>query len=120
MNINPVTSAISVHGREALNLPYKRWVTEDDGTQTQLDLSTTTMFMEIPGAMLRRPLIADAGDPKGLRLYLERSDVERIPIVETPYILLDETDSANPFVELASTIIRTGYKGTPVDPVIVP
>lgn len=39
MQINPDTNAISVHGREALNLPYKRWATEENGTRVQLDIS---------------------------------------------------------------------------------
>ena len=120
MNINPDTNAISVHGREALNLPYKRWATEEDGTRVQLDISSATMFLEIPGARLRRPLTVDASDPKGLRIYLERADVERLPTVETPYIIVDETDEDYPLVELEGAIIRTGYKGAPTDPIVVP
>ncbi len=119
MKINPETNAISIHGREALNLPYKRWATDEDGVRNQLDISESTMFVEIPGARLRRALIADTSDPKGLRIYLERADVERIPTVEGPYVILDETDPENPLVELEGSIIRTGYKGEPEDPVII-
>ena len=120
MQINPDTNAISVHGREALNLPYKRWATEENGTRVQLDISGSSMFLEVPGAQLRRPLLVDPSDPKGLRMYLERSDVERLPAVDTPYIIVDETDADYPVVELEGTIIRTGYKGAPIDPVVVP
>ncbi len=120
MNINPDTNAISVHGREALNLPYKRWATEENGTRVQLDIGDATMFLEVPGARLRRQLLVDPTDAKGLRIYLNREDVERLLAVDTPYIIVDETDETFPLVELEGSIIRTGYKGAPVDPVIVP
>lgn len=111
MKINPQTNAISVHGREALSLPYKRWAMGEDGVRVQLDISTATMFLEIPGAKLRQPLLRDPSDPKGLRIHLQRTDVEQIPVVDTPYIIIDET--VEPVVELEGTIIRTGYKGSP-------
>jgi hypothetical protein len=117
MKINPETNAISVHGREALSISYKRWGLGEDGARQQLDISATSMFLEIPGGPIRRALIADTSDPKGLRIYLERSDVARIPTAPTPYIVVDETNPAQPVVELEGSVVRTGYKGEPTPPV---
>jgi hypothetical protein len=112
MDINPTTNAVSVHGREALNLPYSRWT--EGSSPTQVDISTAVIFVEVPGARLRKQLIADPNDPFGLLVYLTRSEVESLPTVPSPYVLIDETVPAQPKIQLEGKIYRTGYKGSPV------
>lgn len=110
MYIDPVTKNISVHGREALNLPYARWST--DGT-TQLNISASIMFIEIPGANLRLPLAPNPNDPLGLIIYITRADVALIPVIPSPYTIIDETVTDAPFLELEALIYRTGYTQQP-------
>lgn len=106
-------TSITVHGREALDLPYKRWETATNGASVQTDLSSSILYIEIPSANIRKLLTTDAGDAKGKRITLTRAEVEMIPTTASAYILLDETDPAKPFVELEGTITRTGYHGQP-------
>jgi hypothetical protein len=111
MKIDAVTNTISVHGREALDLPYSRW-SPDDST-IQLDISGATMYLEIPAANLRKLLVVNPDDPLGLRIVMSRSEVSLLPTVPTPYIILDETDPMVPVLELESRIYRTGYTNEP-------
>lgn len=116
MEFNSDTNAISVHGREALNLPYVRWSDDDPATQVQIDLSQSTLYLEIPGAGIRRLMPRDGSDSKSLRIYLSRTEVESLPTVPTPYIIIDETSEDYPSIQLEGKIIRTGYKGAPAIP----
>lgn len=118
MQIDPVTKVISVHGREALDLPYSQWT--QDATPTQIDISQSVMYIEIPGANIRKQLIADVFDNKGLRIYLTRAEVARIPTTPSPYIIIDETNIELPILELESKIFRTGYTEAPVTPPVLP
>jgi hypothetical protein len=72
------------------------------------------MYIEIPAANIRKRLISNLFDPKGLTIFLTREEVSRISIRPTPYIILDETNPALPVVELESHIYRTGYTEVPV------
>jgi hypothetical protein len=112
MNINPTNNAVSVHGREALNLPYSRWT--EGSAPSQVDISTSVIFVEIPAARLRKRLISDPADPMGLLIHLSRTDVEKLPTSPSPYVLIDETDEDNPKIQLEGQIFRTGYKGFPL------
>lgn len=114
MQINPDTNAITVHGRESLMLPYTRF--SNDEPREQQDISAATMFIEIPGAGIRKQLVPNSADAKGLLILLTRAEVERIPTTPSAYILLDETDEDHPILELSGDITRTGYKGEPVAP----
>lgn len=118
MNIDPETKIISVHGREALDLPYSQWT--QDAVPTQIDISQSVMFIEIPGANIRKQLLTDNIDALGLRIYLTRAEVARIPTVPSTYIIVDETNIELPILELESKIFRTGYTETPVTPPVVP
>jgi hypothetical protein len=112
MKINADTNAIIVHGREALNLPYKRWV-NPNGALVQVDISGSAMFLEIQNIGFRQQLTVDPSDAKGLRIHVGREVVETLSTRTTPYIIVDETDPSNPTVELEGTILRQGYIGIP-------
>ncbi len=114
MYIDPETKTVSVHGRESLDLPYSRWTSGD--VVVQLDISFATMYIEIPAANLRKQLIGNGADPKGLRISLTRAEVGQIPTVPTPYIIIDETDEDYPVLELEGKIYRTGYTNEPIAP----
>ena len=111
MKIDPTTKTVSVHGREALDLPYTRW--SNDEESVQIDISASTMFIEIPGANIRKQLITNPADPKGLKIFLTREEVAHIPIRPTPYVLIDETNEDSPFIEMEAKIFRTGYTHEP-------
>jgi hypothetical protein len=81
-----------------------------------MDISGATMFIEIPAANLRKQLVANGADPKGLRILLTRDEVGLIPTIPTPYILIDETDLIHPVLELEGKIYRTGYTNEPILP----
>ncbi len=114
MYIDPETKTVSVHGREALDLPYSRWTSGD--VVVQLDISDADMFIEIPAANLRKKLVVNPADTKGLRIFLTRAEVALLPQVPTPYILIDETDIDQPILELEGKIYRTGYTNQPILP----
>ena len=115
MEINPETNIISVHGRECLKIPYSRW--EGDGNnRVQLDISASTIFLEIPAINFRTQLLVDPGDAKGLLIFMEREDVERLPTAPTPFAIVDETVEDQPDVEWEGRIYRRGYKGAPDAP----
>ena len=118
MKFDAEKNIVSVHGRESLDLPYSRW-SEGDAV-FQIDISGATMFIEIPAANLRKQLVVNPADPKGLRILLSRSEVERLPTTPTPYILLDETSAEYPILEMEGQIYRTGYSGEPVAPPVLP
>lgn len=112
MNIDPNTKTVAVHGREALDLPYTRWSNAEP--PVQIDISASTMFIEIPGANIRKALVPNPADPKGLRIFLTREEVAFIPTRPTPYVLIDETNDDSPFIEMEAKIYRTGYTQEPV------
>lgn len=118
MQIDPVKNVVSVHGREALDLPYNQWT--DDEVPTQVDISQRIMFIEIPAAHIRKQLLLDQFDAKGLRIVLTREEVARIPTTPTPYVIIDETNIELPSLEFESRIYRTGYTEAPVPPNIIP
>ena len=105
---------VSVHGRASLKIPYTRYSVADDGTETKVDISDATIFIEIPSANLRRPLVENPEDPTGLLIFLPRSDVETLPTSPVPFAVIDETlgeESAD--LDWTGVIVRTGYKGAP-------
>ena len=116
MMIDQSTKNISVHGREALYLPYARWVYTEAGVLVKQDISRATLFIEIPGANIRKQLIADNLDPAGLLIYLTQAEVSLIPATPTPYILRDETREDVPMVEIQGRIYKTGYTIQPTLP----
>ena len=118
MQINEDTNVVSVHGREALDLPYTRWTR--DTVSEQVDISDAVIFIEIPAAGIRKRLIANPADTRGLRIYLTRAEVALIPTTATPYILIDETDEQFPTLELEGRIYRTGYTQEPFPAPSVP
>ncbi len=111
MQFNDETNTIAVHGREALALPYARWT--NTTPSEQVDISDAVMYIEIPGANIRKLLITDSADPKGLLIVLTRTEVGTLPIVPSPFVLIDETNSTQPFVDMEGKIFRTGYKEQP-------
>lgn len=108
--LNADNSTISVHGREALVLPYSRWQMLN-GVKTQVDISASTLFIEIPGVHLRVALQANPADSKGKLIHLTRVMVELLPASPVPFIIIDET--VEPNVEWQGRIQRTGYIGDP-------
>ncbi len=114
MEINDANNVISVHGRESLNIPYSRWTGEGED-RTQIDISGSTIFIEILAAHIRTQLLSDPGDALGLRIFLSRDVVEDLPTTPTPFIIVDETDVDAPEVEWEGRLVRRGYKGDPTD-----
>ncbi|RYE99790.1 MAG: hypothetical protein EOO77_34990 [Oxalobacteraceae bacterium] len=112
MEINAETNTIAVHGREAMDLPYYR---TDDNNQ-KVDISTAVLYIEVPGANIRKLLVSNPRDPRSLRIFLTREEVGRLPTTPSPFIVIDETDAAQPFVELEGQIYRKGFKAAPVNP----
>lgn len=108
--LNTDNSTVSVHGREALQLPYSRWSVVDQ-VETQINISASRLFIEIPTINIRRALVANPADPKGLLIFLSRVDVEKLPTSPVPFVIIDET--VHPLVEWEGKIYRTGYKGEP-------
>lgn len=111
MIFDQATQTISVHGRESLDLPYTRWSPED--VAVQIDISDAIMYLEIPAANLRKRLVVNPADPLGLKIVMTRAEVQTLPLIPTPYIILDETDPDAPVLELESRIYRTGYTQDP-------
>ena len=116
MILDENTKNISVHGREALDLPYARWVYTDTNVLVQQDISHATLYIEIPAANIRKQLVPDQLDGRGLVIYLTREEVAMIPFTPTPYVLLDETRADIPVLELQGKIYRTGYSIQPSPP----
>lgn len=102
---------INVHGRAGLLIPYSRFITVD-GEEVQVDISDFSIFIEIPAAHIRKALVANPQDSKGLRILLTRSEVETLPDRESPFVVIDETGDV-PLVDWTGMIRRTGYKGDP-------
>lgn len=102
---------ITVHGRAGLLIPYSRYVNVDN-VDVQVDISSFSMYVEIPSARIRKQLVVNPSDSKGLRVVLTRTEVESIPEKESPFIILDETDVV-PLLDWSGTIKRVGYKGDP-------
>jgi len=99
-------SNITVHGREGYSALVKSIV---DGQP--VDLSAATVYFEVPSAGLRLLLPVDSDETTSLRLTLTREDVERLPIKDGLFAIIDETGLAK--VIKQGTIVRTGYKGEP-------
>lgn len=95
---------ISIHGRASYSALIKN--------ESQ-DLSTRTVYFEIPSAGIRKLLPADSGDAKAKRLKLARNEVELIPTIECKFAVLDETDPIFPVLIASGTIARNGYTGAP-------
>lgn len=110
--INQDASLIEVHGRGGLNIPYTRYQKSPQGREEQIDISASTIYLEIPSIHLRKRLVANPSDPKGLVLKLIRTEVERLPKVASDFAVIDETGDV-PNVEWEGKIIRTGYVGDP-------
>jgi hypothetical protein len=111
MNFDPLTNTISVHGRESLDLPYSKWTSGE--TTTQVDISASIMFLEIPSANIRTQLLTNDADAKGLKIYLSRDEVAYLPTVPSPYVIINETVTDQPMIEVEGKIYRTGYTTEP-------
>jgi hypothetical protein len=99
-------NSITVHGRESLVLPFK---------VTGQDISTWTVYFEVDGIPIREQFVADPNDATGLRLILERDQVELLKKSDCQFSVIDERDSANGIyiVLWTGTIKRIGYVGAP-------
>jgi hypothetical protein len=104
---------ITVHGREGLSIPYTRFTKSATGREAQVDISESTIWIEIPAARIRKQLVANPGDSKGLLILLTRTEVEKIPTKATDFAIIDETVPSIPDVEWEGKIQRTGYVGEP-------
>jgi hypothetical protein len=104
---------VAVHGRASLKIPYTRW-SVTNGVETKVDISTATIFVEIPTAGIRRQLQANPSDPEGLLIFLPREDVEKLPTTPVPFAVIDETLGGSAAdLDWHGMIVRTGYKGAP-------
>lgn len=103
---------ISVHGREGLLLPYTKFTKSATGREVQVDISGSTIYIEIPSVNIRKLLAQNPNDEKGLLIKLLREEVEQLPIKPTDFIVIDETGEI-PNVEWEGRIVRTGYTGAP-------
>jgi hypothetical protein len=106
-------SLIQVHGREGLNIPYTRYQKSATGRETQVDISASDIYFEVPAAHLRVKLVANSADLKGLLIQLTRTQVASIPITATDFAVIDETNASIPNVEWEGKIQRIGYTGAP-------
>lgn len=104
---------ITVHGREGLNIPYVRFQKETTGRETQIDISASDIYIEIPAADLRVKLVTNPQDDKGLIIRLTRDDVEKIPIIPSDFAVIDESNADYPDVGWEGKIKRVGYVGAP-------
>jgi hypothetical protein len=104
---------ITVHGREALNLPYTRFKKNATGREEQVDISASDIFFEVPASNLRKKLIVDPADPMGLLIQLTRAEVATLLTTESDFALVDETVVNVPDVEWTGKIKRIGYVGAP-------
>ncbi len=110
--VNQNATLIEVHGRSGLNIPYTRYRKIDQGREEQVDISASTMFIEIPAIHLRKALVVNPDDAMGLIIRLTRTEVEGLPIVPCDFAVVDETPIV-PDVELSGKIVRSGYIGDP-------
>lgn len=110
--VNQDATLIEVHGRAGLAIPYTRFKKNAQGRDEQIDISTSTIYIEIPAIKLRKLLVANTADPMGLLLELTRSEVEKLPVTASPFAVIDETTDI-PDVEWEGKIVRTGYIGDP-------
>jgi hypothetical protein len=97
---------ITVHGRSA----YTALITRKANGR-QADLSTSTIYFEVPDARLRILCIPDATDPLSLRVTLTRAQVEMLSPARSAFAIVDETNL--PSVVQSGSIARTGYIGAP-------
>jgi hypothetical protein len=97
---------ITIHGRSA----YTSLITRVTNG-TQVDLSTSTIYFEVPEAKLRVLCLPDAIDPLSLRVTLTRPQVEMLSPARSVYAIVDETNL--PSVVATGAIGRTGYTGAP-------
>lgn len=110
--VNQDASLIEVHGRGGLSIPYTRYQKNAQGRDEQVNISGSTIYIEIPAINLRKLLVPNAADPKGLLLEITRAEVEKLPVTPTPFAVIDETANI-PDVEWVGKIVRTGYIGDP-------
>lgn len=110
--VNQDATLIEVHGRAGLNIPYTRFRKTAQGREEQVDLSTATIFLEVPAAKLRKELVTNPTDSKALLIQLTRDEVGRLPVTPTSFAVIDETTDF-PEVEWEGMIVRTGYTGDP-------
>lgn len=105
--------SIRVHGRGSLDIPYK----VEDASGAQIDISQWEVYFEVDGLPnpIRERLSPDPNDPLGLRIVLERSQVEGLSRATRKFAVIDETNLVNelPVVLWSGTIRRDGYVGTP-------
>lgn len=105
---------IKVHGRGSLLVHYKVY-DKKDGTQE--DLSGLTIYFEVDGLEepIRKLLVPDETDPKGQKLILTRTDVEKLSSSPCRYSYVDETDIASdmPRVFEDGEISMLGYSRDP-------
>ncbi len=111
--VNQDASLIQIHGRAGLKIPYTRFRKTATNRDEQIDISQSIIYMEIPAINLRKRLVANPSDTKGLLLKLTRSEVEQLPTVTSEFAVVDETDIEAPDVEWIGKIVRIGYIGDP-------
>lgn len=104
-------TAITVHGRGSLILPFN--VKDSEGAQ--IDISGWTVYFEVDGVPIREQLATDPNDALGLRIVLERAQVETLPTAPVPFAVIDESQSGSDLYTVLweGTIGRTGFKGAP-------
>ena len=112
MEVSSDANLISVHGREGLNLPYTRFSKSSTGRETQVDISGSTIFFEVPAANIRVQLVANPGDALGLLIRLTRAQVVTLPTTPSDFAVIDETVTLYPDVEWEGKIQRVGYVST--------
>jgi hypothetical protein len=110
--VNQDASLIEVHGRGGLSVPYTRFRKSQQGREEQVDISASIIYIEIPAIHLRKRLLVNPSDPKGLLLKLLRAEVEKLPVTPCEFAVIDETTDT-PDVEWQGRIVRTGYVGDP-------
>lgn len=105
------SETITVHGRGSLVLPFKIRAQNGD----QIDISAMPLYFEVDGVSIREPLETDPDDALGLRIVLERTQIQLLGTTPLEFVVVDETDAANDIYEVlwAGTITRKGYKGNP-------
>lgn len=104
---------ITVHGRESLSIPYKNYAKNSQGRETQIDISAWDIYFEVPTANIRKKLVADPGDLKGLLVYLTREEVVTLSTTASAFACINETNPLFPDVEWEGKIQRVGYVGAP-------
>jgi hypothetical protein len=104
-------TAITIHGREGLYLPYARKTVDAQGVHTQIDISGSSLFFEVDG-ILRKRLIADPDDALGQAIELTLVEVDALKASTTKWAVIDETGEL-PAVQLEGTIKRIGWTEVP-------